>query len=536
MTRNLKPEAPSQSRRNVFIGLLILIGLAGLAVRIWAAAQASIVNPDAAVYIHQARAIHFGAWVALGATAVQYLSPYPLLISVARCFSPDWIVAAKTVSIVSGTLAFLLVYPLSRFFFRSTTSLLLTLIFAFHPLFVSTSALVVKDSLALCFLAAGAWLLVRQLQGWHPVLLLGSSLLFLLAAWSRIEALLAIPATLFFLAAFGGESKWKRAGLFSIPPAILVAGLLVLALVAGLGEPLWARLKEFGPRFELMVAGYQNLREGLRGLAHDPPGGIPSEYFDQIRSITWLAGAGVVLRNFLEAFHMPLVPILILGLFGLRAAVKNDPRIWYFLVLVSTWLIFLYFFIFSCWVLEQRWIAAAILFLFPVLGCGLEKIHRWCGRWVPKRERFVAPALAVLLTALTIPKSLAARDRDKAVFLEIAQTINALESGDRPVEILASGSTIRWLSFYTNLHLPVGPSPDEFFYDRKNSRKLSANHEDFLRFLNENSINYVLWVEREWPPNAVDFPTLHNPKQMEKNGLWFHKDTGKMILYHVRKL
>lgn len=514
-------------------GALLLVVLAALLLRAWSAWQSGIVNQDAAVYIHQARAIHYGEWSQLGSGSMGYLSPYPALIAVFNLFAGDWIVAARLVSITFSVLTLIVLYPLVRTFFARDISLLLLLIYAFNPLFVSSGVDVIKDPASWFFVVAGMLAFVKGLGAFRPILLAGSGLLFLLAASMRVETLVFLAGSALYLLIAGGGGRWKKLLCFLAPLlAAVLLGLGALALTQR-SSVLWARLGEIAPRLEMSLGGYQSLREGLRALSADPPAGMPSEYFDQVRSITWLVGLGAILRNAIEAYYAPFFALFVVGLVRSRGGFRGDTRARYFLLLLTLLGLLFYVFIFSFWVLEQRWLGTAVLASFFFTGQGLIGIQDFATAKLRLTPSAAGAALAALIVIVALPKTIPPREQDKTVFLEISAAIEEGRVSAAEIEIFAPAHAIRWLSLYANEEVEGAPYPDEYAYDKHTRGLLADDYEAFLDNLRSRKVSYVLWAEKHWPRGAFDLLSISRKGGLEKIGEWKHPDTGQMILFKV---
>ena len=527
--------ADHSSAGNWWPAFLLAIIAAAITIRLFAVFQSAIVNADAAVYIHQARAIYFGDWQALDDTAVKYLTPYPVLIAATRFVTGDWIVAATAVSVFFSVLMLVFLYLLSRQFFDRPISLCIVAIFAFHPLFVTAGIDIIKDPLAWCLLVAGMWLFVRGQTGSRWLSLPASSIIFACAAGVRVESVMFFFAATVYLVFFEKTDKGKKLMAFLAPALLAMAAVVSVVVFTGKGQMALSRLGEIGPRLALVSEGYQSVRSGLKELSSAPPPGMPAEYFDQIRSITWLVGLAAILRNAVEAFYPPVFVLFLLGLGSTRSLFSTDRRIAYFILILVLLLAFFYAFIFSSWVLEQRWLAPAVLASFVFIGVGLQQVAVWGGHFIRVRKDLLMAAAAGLILIASIPKILASSERDKAVFVEIARKIADLKPKEVEARILASGHTIRWLSLYANLNVEGAPSPDHFQYDQTSSVLIGKETHNLLRNIKSNGVDFFLYEQRHWPKEAFEFQFETLSDNFETVGHWSHTDTGNMILFRVKK-
>ena len=80
-----------------------LVILTGLGLRLWVYLHTVIVNPDGALYIHQAMALYFKNWNSLKTCGLTFLSSYPVLIAGGYYLVHDWILSARLISLFFGT-------------------------------------------------------------------------------------------------------------------------------------------------------------------------------------------------------------------------------------------------------------------------------------------------------------------------------------------------------------------------------------------------------------------------------------------------
>ena len=100
----------------------ILVILLGFAIRLFCFQYTYIVNPDGVLYIHQARAIYYGLWDSVLGCSLGFLSNYSILIVGFYKIFGDWVVAAKSVSFIFGSVTLILLYLLlGRFFNNNIT-------------------------------------------------------------------------------------------------------------------------------------------------------------------------------------------------------------------------------------------------------------------------------------------------------------------------------------------------------------------------------------------------------------------------------
>jgi len=252
-----------------------------------------------------------------------------------------------------------------------------------------------------------------------------------------------------------------------------------------------------------------------------------------VRSITWLVGLGAILRNAIEAYYAPFLALFVAGVIRSRGGFRGDTRARYFLLLLTLLGLLFYVFIFSAWVLEQRWLGSAVLASFFFTGQGLIGIRDFATAKLRLRPSATGAALAALIVMVALPKTILPREQDKGVFLEISAAIVSGRTSDGEVKILAPQHTIRWLSLYANEDVEGAPYPDEYVYSRRTRGLVAENYPAFVGNLRANNVSYVLWAEKHWPANTFALTSSLGQRDLNPLGEWSHPDTGRMVLFEV---
>jgi len=504
---------------------ILIIGL-GFVIRLFCFHYTAIINPDGALYIHQARAIYYGMKDAVIAPhQLSYLSNYPVFIAVSYTIVKDWLIAAKSTSLFFGTLTLLPLYFLLKRFFDDKIGLLVLLIFALIPVFVDRSADVVKGPVFWFFSVLGLYLFVSQLNKKNHLYLLLSSLSFLMATWARVEAILFIIVSCFYILVARQEMKFEKFIIFVIPIVVLVMFIAISGLISNMPNLNIFRYKKI-----MFFNGYENLRAGLERLKDQPLGYVKPCYIEWVRHLVWFIPLGILFTSMVETFFYPFFLVFIIGLVGIRERVNKDKRIPYFAFIAIGALVVLYVFILGRQTMSTRYLALFVLPSFIFIGFGLEKIIFFLRSRFNLTESVTLSILCLLILACSLPKNLKPRETDKLVFKEIGELIADREGNDREILVATSKQSIRWISFYANLNYKGAPRPKQN-YDLDNI--LGSSYEEFVRNLRERGISYFLWEEKHWPKESASYIERQNPRDFVKIGTWSHPDTGKLILFRV---
>ena len=190
---------------------VVVISL-GFLLRLYSFLGTPVINADATYYIQQAKALHYGFHDRI-LSCYGYLSNYPILIALAYKIFGDWVIAAKGVSLLFGTITLVPLYWLVRRFFDENISVVTLLVFAVCPPFVEASREVIRGPVYWFFAVMGLYLFVLQIEKRKDSYLFLSSLSFILGAWARAEATLFIFVSAAFLLLMNDDGRSLSIGL-----------------------------------------------------------------------------------------------------------------------------------------------------------------------------------------------------------------------------------------------------------------------------------------------------------------------------------
>lgn len=524
-------DAPSCDRRLPFYWPIILVLILGFAIRLFAFQYVYIINPDGVLYIHQARAMYYGHWHDLTSCSMSYLSIYPVLISAAYHLFNDWIIAARAVSLFFGSLTLVCLFLFLRRFLERDIATLATLTISLVPVLVDRSADAVRGPVYWFFLVMGLYLFVYQVGGkrYLPYLFM-SSFCFLIAAWARIEAGLFIFVSACYIAVVPQEKKLLRLAALAGPILLIFLAAIPLLLKLDLHPENLLRLSEIAAKLHDPLVKYRLVRSELGALARQPTMDTLQFFLLQSRRLVWLIAMGALISSLVKAFFYPFFLIFLTGLGGIRARIKNDPRVLYPVIAAGSSLVLLYFHIMQTWVIEDRFFAIFILPASVFLGFGLEKIRGFLQSRFRLKGSAALLLICLAILALSLPKNLKPREKDKLVFREIGQLISETEGNQRVIPVAASMHTVRWVSFYANLKYRGSPCPQPY---SDFAMLVGNSYTHFLRNLKARGIKYFLWAEKQWPAKRFDFISSMRPGDFAQVGRWYHPDTGRMILFRV---
>ncbi|MBN1830719.1 MAG: glycosyltransferase family 39 protein [Deltaproteobacteria bacterium] len=511
--------------------LFTLVLILGFVIRLFACQYTCIVNPDGALYIHQARAIYYGQWDLLSSCVLNFVSSYPLFIIGGYTIFHNWIISARVVSLIFGSMTLIPVYFLLRRFLDGKTCILSVLVFAVTPLFVARSADVIRDPIYWFFAALGLYFFISSDQVKYRLPTLFASLSFIMAAWARIEAILYIIISCVVVLVVRQGKKAQRIAIF-ISPVILLMLLLFAGLsVFDISTQSVFRLEEIRDKLSEPLVQYENLRAGLKDLVSQTPDSNLAPFLKKARNMIWLIALGTVAKHAVDAYFYPFFVLFLMGLAGARRRLKEDTRVLYLALNSAFALFLLYAHLMQTWMIFHRF---AVLFLLPsfvFLGFGMKRMVYF----LEKRFSLKAPVtlfiIAISILICSLPKNLQSNESDKLVFKEIGQLIADLEGNDREIGVAAASLwTMSHVSFYANLKYEGAICPLKYI----NIQQLARNSDDaFLSDLKKAGVDYFLWEEKSWSKNRLDFLKRQTPNRVIEIGRWSHADTGRLVLFKV---
>jgi len=509
---------------------ILLVFLLGAVIRLYNSWFTFYLNSDGVLYINQAKIIYYGQWDLLPSSGLVYLSNYPFLIAGAYTIFQNWLLAAKAISFAFGSLSLVPLYFLFRQFFDNKVSTLGTLLYALVPVFVKSSADVIRDPVYWFFVVSGMYLFTLHRQPGYRLYVVLSSLFFLMAAWARVEAFLLIVVTSVYLMI--PEHQWLKKLLLFLAPLLTAAALLMtLPLITGNSIDFINRFPEIMEKLTVPLTQYQKLGTEVQSLRLSIPADydIMYQFIDKAGNFAWLVALATLVNHFLEGFFHPFCLVLIVGMVGSFARLKKGPFLIYFISISVLGGALVYCHLLIGWIIDSRFLAIAMLPLFFYIGRGFEKIVQFMKNRFTFTEYTAITVICFVLLLAGIPKNLYYREADKLVFKEIGEYVSELEGANSEYISVSSSSTIRQFAFYANLKnnktiLP--PLGTLVAYTQQGYKK-------FLLYLKIYKVDYFLWEENFWarqPFNAINM--LDNRKFIELRR-WYHPDTGKLILFKV---
>jgi len=516
----------SVARQPVFWVFLLAFGL-----RLFACLNTYIVNPDGVHYIHQARSIFYNEWDLLTACHITFVSPLPFLIAGAFGIFRDWIIAGRFVSLLfSFATLFPLYFLLKRFFDKTLTAVTL-LVYALIPVFVSRSADIVRDPIFWFFICSGMLLFIRHAESRagrrHPIDLLYSCCLFMLAAWARIEGVAFIFASGLYLLIHRADHRLQRLFFFSLP-VLLAIILLSVAAFSDRSHEVFYRTDQIRDGLIQFVSHYEAVRDQLGSLSKEAPGYL-GEFFNKIRSIVWMAPIGLIFNTMLEGFFYPYALLFFLGWIGFRSRWSQDRRLGYFICLLVFSIVLLYVHLLQTWLIYNRFMAILIYPSFLIVGYGIDNTLAFLRTKCKLTPLTAVVSMVVFILAFGLGKNIRTNHEDKIVYRQVGEIIAGQKAAEQVVRIEGKPSTVyEWVFFYAHLRFPGA------LCTKGLTKPVPRKYQDIVKDMRVNGTRYLFYEENQWRKQGFDLMAAPFKQDFTLLGRWRHKDTGTLLLLQLK--
>lgn len=505
--------------------------LLAFGIRLYACLTTYIVNPDGIQYIYQARAIYFQDWHHITTCQISYISPLPFLIALMYALVHDWVIAARTITLLFSFASLIPLYFICIRFFNRSISTMAILVFAMIPAFVGRSADVIRDPIFWPFLTLGLFFYVRH---WDEdrihrpnFTLFWSCFFFILATWTRLEGVMYLSLATVYLLVACKNSRLKSTFIF-LSPVLLMIGLgLLIVMLADIPMNQFLRFERLKSEFLQPFKNYQSLDAAV-GLLIENSSGHIHEFLRRTQEGIWLVPIGALIICILEKFFYPYVLIWLWG-FGNCAWLLRKRPANFFLASTFVALIVLYLHLINTWMIFDRFLSILILpgILFVANGCKNIISYMQSKFKIQKSTAFIL--LAAFIIVFGLGKNLRPRYEEKGIFTQIGATIRQHKVPGQVARIAApSNGDYERVFFYANLDWPGAPC------DKAYIGKIHQDYSEFVATLKEEGIRYVLYSDDDWPKKQIDLLNLNYEEDFKIIGKWLYEDSENFYLLTLK--
>ena len=480
---------------------VLLVFALGIVIRLFVCEYTYIINSDGILYVHQARALYYNELENLYNCGLDYLSIYPRCITMLYPLTGDFLTAAITVSVLFGCLTLIPIFLISRHFFSIQTSSFVTLIFALLPIFVRRSADVLRGPACWFFLAWGILAFVQYMDYKKIRYLLLSIVCFICATWARIEAVVSFPSIVLFLFIFS-KNKKRVLLICTGAAAILIVLGIFLEFFYDTSLLKLYRLDEVTDKFIEPYKQYKYLRDTLADRLNKNPKEYADHFIVNARHQIHFVAFGTLLSNACEAFFYPFLVFFVLGFYQIGKKLKDDPRLWFFIIMAFSGVCIVYVHLVQHWMIEYRYFALIIIATSSFAGFGNEQAGHLLIKWRMQPSHALI-FIFVFILLFGLGKNLKPREKDKYIFRQMGELIAQMEK-NKPIVVAAleKSTNCEKVRFYANRSYEGVLCPRQFF------SVIHSCDNDYAKMVHEISkynAKYFFWESRLWPDDWFDF-------------------------------
>lgn len=467
----------------------------GFAIRLYPFYYENIINLDGVKYINQARTILEGNWDQVINCGFEFISIYHLLIPVFYKIFGDWIIAAKSISLLFGTLTIVPFYLISKQFFRTSTTLIATLAFSINPFFVSHSEDLIKGPIFWFFALLGMYFFLRVVneKGKNQFLLF-SSVSFLIAGWARFEVIIYIAVSALYIF-FSKKEKIKKFFLFCLPFLIFFIVAIFGFFLYQQGLSVWSLYLE--PRVMIYIGdfSYNVLNEDIFKKS--------------------VVGIISILNRLSRVIYIPFLLVLIPGFWEIKKQLKRNPHFVYFIFLSSLSLLALFLFYLKTETMVDRYAAFVVLPTFIFICSGVERIRLFLkSRRYQEKYIILALCFYIIFMVIAFPQNLVHRRKDQVVYEDIGKHIARIED-NRQVKVIGPDSRIvLFANLYSEGIECVNNNLEKYVLFTE------MNYQEMVSVFKEKKIKYFIWEERRWNNASYDFVAVAKTEHFREIMHW----------------
>ena len=481
--------------------------LIGFIFRLYPLQYKNIINPDGVRYINQAKAILDGNFDLAINCGFEFLSIYHFLIPVFYKIFGEWIIAAKSISLLFGTLTIIPFYLITKQFFRNKTVLMATLAFTINPFLVSHSEDLIRGPIFWFFALFGVFFFISSInkEGKEHYLIL-SSIFFLAAGWARFEAVVFFIGTLLYIL-FTNKDRLKRFFLFCFPMLFISFSVLFGLLIYQKGYALWSFY--LGPRVTMFFRDFLDI--ALSGNIIEKS----------------ISAIGAISFRVIRVFYAFLI-FLLLGLVVVKKELIRNRHLSYFILLSSLSFVTLFLFYLKTESIVDRYVAIIMLPAFIFVCPGIEETIRYFkGKGFKEDKIITGIVFFILITVVAFPHNLVHKRTDQLVYEEAGRYIASIEK-NRLVKVTASDSRV---SFFANLN--AGGIDCTNNNSQNYNLLMKMNYLEMVSTLKESNMKYFFWEEGRWRDADYNFLSVAKSEHFQEIMRWNTEDK-KVKLFRVK--
>jgi len=389
----------SETKRDLLILLLL-----SAALKISISLFIKVINNDGVLYITAAQKFAEGAFKE--ALTIYGMPLYPLLIALTHYVIPNWIAAARVISIISSILTIIPLYLLTREIFHRQAALWASAAFALLPLSNHLSVEIMRDPLFLFFFAWSTYFAHRAIKSRKLIHFLLSSLTCLFSILCRLEGLiLYFFYTLYVFCLFLRRSQDRNALIKGM--LVYIASPFLIFILISLGPkwpPTFNRIDIIILKINEItnlkfVDNYIHIYNQLKNFEITKTTANKWQNLIEIVRhyipLIYLIG---LLEKFFKALFPPYLIPLVVGVWYARN--RNNVFI---ILLTACYFLILYYYMISINSIRERYLLTPAFLLHPFIGVGLDRLCIYVKK--SSRRRLFTILLVIFFALLPVYRS-----------------------------------------------------------------------------------------------------------------------------------
>jgi len=383
----------------LFISLLVKVSLAAIG---------KVANPDGVLYIAAAQQYAMGN--ISEALRLYPMPAFPVLIAMVHVIIPDWVTAARAITIGAMVLASIPIYGITACLFNPRAAFWAAIFLAITPEANENALRIIRDPLFLLFALTSVYFIIKSIQLRHLGWLCTGFLFACGAIVFRVEGVVILVMPVLFFLLFSIIDKQVAMRRFALKAGALWLGIPMISGLIGalfLGPHVITQnridelIKEVHDLFKLSAfEKYRQIYDYFREIHNAPPfSGFSHSLPATIRHwmpLIYLIGLVESLAK--QIYAVFLVPLLFNIKPRLLAKSEKTTEKWFVLLLFAGYMLFLYYYLITRDKMVGRLLFTPAVLLYPWVGQGFCIMLDYLGK--ARRARFLQFAVLVIMIAL----------------------------------------------------------------------------------------------------------------------------------------
>lgn len=411
--------------------LVLIILLLGFILRLIEFFNLPIIQRDSPLYLYQAMVLATGDSSLLDlcglSSRIKEINLFSIAIVPFYYLFKDWEITGKVVSLISSSLSLVLLYFILRKFLEKPILYLVLLVYSLNPTLIKESAEVMRESFFTFLVLLGVWLFIKGYQSEYKrriFFFVLANLFWVLSSWVRVEGLFLIVLSFLYLLGSFIFSQDKKSSLTILLSFSVIPLILLLSIIWYVSFYKGFLLIELKGKVALLNPFEQPFAKALKNFRYlDIP--MPSPYFwDILKQNLWLVAFGTTFfYKFIPALHFPNFLLFLAGFKNLKNLIKKKPLVVYFLVLSVGYFLGLWYFTFTKWYMEKRYMLPLLYFVSPIVALGIANVKNYLEQRFGLSSKKVGVLLIVYIVLFSSLKVFQPERVDKLWLKQVALDI-----------------------------------------------------------------------------------------------------------------